>query len=590
MRAGNLLTVGAVVALAVGIFLSAPVGVPALSCSGGLGSGACVDQSCTQYSATTGACVSTAAPGAAQACAQYSATTGACVAPGTTGGAQTCAQYSATTGACVAPAATGGAQTCAQYSATTGACVAPAAGAAQTCAQYSATTGACVAPAGAATPAASCATIALQAGQTCANGVVSCQAGAIACTTPTAAAGAAAHATTCTTYSATTGACVSNSPAATGAPAAASGPGASVTINTSYVASGGQQAQPPGGSAAGATFAFTPSAGGGQAISFTSNSSGQATGTLPAGDYSFQETSPPSGTTFLSASLSAAAPQPQSLTPGLAVPYAAGASYTITVVNQVAGGQAGGTATVTVYNSLTGAGGQPATGSRGGFSLTLNGQNGLPLQTVVTNELGQATFSNVPPGIYSLSQTAPAGATFASMSINGDPAQLQQSFQLQAGGNYEIDITNQAGSGTAAAATGGGTGCPSGSAAAGADDRLWEQACPILPSVVTSSNGSAPASPAPVTRANTISSGTATGSGSISVGTLVQVSGTGDGLNVRSSPTTSAGIVTSLSDGSTATITGGPQSADGYTWWELDTGGWSVSQYLSPASGQGSGG
>jgi len=254
---------------------------------------------------------------------------------------------------------------------------------------------------------------------------------------------------------------------------------------------------------------------------------------------------------------------------------------------------------VTVYNSLTSAGGQPASGSRAGYSVTLNGQSGLPVQSQVTNQIGQASFLSVPSGIYSLSETPPPGSTFASMSINGDPAQLQQPFRLQAAGNYEIDITNQVSTPAGSAAT---TGCPSSVVSSVAEDRVWEQACAILPSVVSSSAGagsSSSAAPAPASSSSgsttsasnaAAPSSTSTASaGSISVGTLVQVAGTGNGLNVRSSPTTSAGIVTTLSDGATATVIGGPQTGDGYTWWQLDAGGWAVSDYLSAAPSQPSG-
>jgi len=245
---------------------------------------------------------------------------------------------------------------------------------------------------------------------------------------------------------------------------------------------------------------------------------------------------------------------------------------------------------VTAYNSLTTAAGQPASGSLGGYSLTLNNQSGLPVQSQVTNQLGQASFASVPAGIYSLTETPPPGSTFVSMSINGDPAQLQQSFRLQGGGNYEIDVTNQVSA--AAASAGSGAGCPSSSILNAAQDRLWEQACPILPSVVSSTAGAGSSSSGTTTPASTTtatSPASTASSSSISVGTLVQVSGTGDGLNVRSSPTTSAGIVTTLSDGMTATVIGGPQTADGYTWWQLDAGGWADGQYLSATPSQPSG-
>ena len=46
---------------------------------------------------------------------------------------------------------------------------------------------------------------------------------------------------------------------------------------------------------------------------------------------------------------------------------------------------------------------------------------------------------------------------------------------------------------------------------------------------------------------------------------------TTEGANLRSSPTTGASIVASLSTGTKGTVTDGPVSADGYTWYEIST-------------------
>lgn len=46
---------------------------------------------------------------------------------------------------------------------------------------------------------------------------------------------------------------------------------------------------------------------------------------------------------------------------------------------------------------------------------------------------------------------------------------------------------------------------------------------------------------------------------------------TTDGANMRTSPTTTASIVTSLPSGTRGTVTDGPMSADGYTWYEIST-------------------
>lgn len=60
-----------------------------------------------------------------------------------------------------------------------------------------------------------------------------------------------------------------------------------------------------------------------------------------------------------------------------------------------------------------------------------------------------------------------------------------------------------------------------------------------------------------------------------------------DGVNLRAEPTTGADVVSVLNTGTTVTITGASQEADGYTWWpvEVDGGdsGWVVADFLDPA-------
>ncbi len=104
--------------------------------------------------------------------------------------------------------------------------------------------------------------------------------------------------------------------------------------------------------------------------------------------------------------------------------------------------QTSGTATLTIYLSLTTASGQPATGSLSGYSFTLSSQNGATSQVLVTNQLGQASVATLDAGVYSLSETAPSGSSFNTMTINGVSAMQQQPFQIQAGGNYNVNITN----------------------------------------------------------------------------------------------------------------------------------------------------
>ena len=65
----------------------------------------------------------------------------------------------------------------------------------------------------------------------------------------------------------------------------------------------------------------------------------------------------------------------------------------------------------------------------------------------------------------------------------------------------------------------------------------------------------------------------------------VQVTGSGGGLNVRATPSTSGTLLATQPDGTLGTVIGGPTTADGYNWWNInyDTGadGWSVEDYLT---------
>jgi hypothetical protein len=217
---------------------------------------------------------------------------------------------------------------------------------------------------------------------------------------------------------------------------------ASISVTNSFVTPSGQPATPPSGSAAGVSFTFAPILANQPSTIVTTNSSGQAFGALSAGTYTFQESTPAPGTSFLSASISQAGGTPQLLPPGAVLPLSPGGSYSILVTNQVTGQSPAGTATVTVFKSLSSGTGQAAVGALSGYSFTLSGQNGLPTQTQLTNQLGQAAFSAVPAGVYSISEAPTPGASFSSMTINGLAAQQQQAFQVQAGGNYDVEVTN----------------------------------------------------------------------------------------------------------------------------------------------------
>jgi len=71
--------------------------------------------------------------------------------------------------------------------------------------------------------------------------------------------------------------------------------------------------------------------------------------------------------------------------------------------------------------------------------------------------------------------------------------------------------------------------------------------------------------------------------GKFKIGDHVKVTAT-SGLNVRYGPGLSYGVIKAEPYGATGTILGGPQTADGYTWWRVQytdgTVGWSVENWL----------
>ncbi|MGC9346868.1 MAG: hypothetical protein ACP5JG_01915 [Anaerolineae bacterium] len=80
-------------------------------------------------------------------------------------------------------------------------------------------------------------------------------------------------------------------------------------------------------------------------------------------------------------------------------------------------------------------------------------------------------------------------------------------------------------------------------------------------------------------------------SGAISVGQRVQVSGTGGvGLSMRADASTNAERREVAQEGEVLLVVGGPQEADGYTWWLLrdeenpTREGWAAADFLVPAN------
>lgn len=77
----------------------------------------------------------------------------------------------------------------------------------------------------------------------------------------------------------------------------------------------------------------------------------------------------------------------------------------------------------------------------------------------------------------------------------------------------------------------------------------------------------------------------------ISVGGRVAVLNTeGAGLRMRSGPGLSHSTVETAQDGEVLQVVGGPETADGFTWWQLDhdgTLGWCASEWLEPVATHG---
>lgn len=75
--------------------------------------------------------------------------------------------------------------------------------------------------------------------------------------------------------------------------------------------------------------------------------------------------------------------------------------------------------------------------------------------------------------------------------------------------------------------------------------------------------------------------------GTFTVGQKLTVTGTGQCLNIRPGPSTSGDAIACVPDGTAVTVTGGPQDAEGYTWWKVQTDegtGWAAGNYLAASS------
>lgn len=118
----------------------------------------------------------------------------------------------------------------------------------------------------------------------------------------------------------------------------------------------------------------------------------------------------------------------------------------------------------------------------------------------------------------------------------------------------------------------------------GNDDNNAPAAASSRTATASAAGSTTPAASATSTAPAAGTAGAATGQ--FDVGQTLVVTGTGDCLNVRAGPSTANDSIVCAADGTTVTVTGGPQDAQGYTWWKVQTDqgeGWAVGDYLAPS-------
>ncbi len=94
-----------------------------------------------------------------------------------------------------------------------------------------------------------------------------------------------------------------------------------------------------------------------------------------------------------------------------------------------------------------------------------------------------------------------------------------------------------------------------------------------------------PVSISPTPSATPTRTPTKTSGGAIAIGSTVRVQ---QRLNLRSLPGTGAAVITVMPAGMTGTVLAGPQSANGYQWWQISTSlgtGWAAGSYLGAIPG-----
>jgi hypothetical protein len=112
---------------------------------------------------------------------------------------------------------------------------------------------------------------------------------------------------------------------------------------------------------------------------------------------------------------------------------------------------------------------------------------------------------------------------------------------------------------------------------------------PDMSALFEAIHGAAEASaspPAPIVSSTTPPATTAVST--IQSGTEMTIANleTGGCLNLRDSPSINGRVLQCLPAGQTVRLLAGPREADGYSWWQVDQGGWLAEAYLVPVSDQ----
>lgn len=110
---------------------------------------------------------------------------------------------------------------------------------------------------------------------------------------------------------------------------------------------------------------------------------------------------------------------------------------------------------------------------------------------------------------------------------------------------------------------------------------------PSTTATAAASTSATPSASVTARASTTPAAAVGTPGGPFTTGQKVTVTGTGECLNIRPGPSTSGSAIACVPDGTTATVTGGPQDAEGYTWWKVQTDkgeGWAAGDYLAASS------